>query len=218
MRTCSDGASSADAGASTTWPVRGGTPVEAPPLPSDTSASPCPCPVNMLRRSSDRSGISDPVGFGPGIALQDLTVTLVVRPKGQDLQPVWARFKGPGHGWGHADSVQGAQLRHLPIQDHPATSANDDIDLLGLVVAVGQSPLPGLYPVVGQPGTLGGQLAAGEARLLNRVKAESRGHILYVPEVPDRKAHMRMLWVRPVPARRIGKSGPPGLDRTDPVG
>src|SRR3954454_17134583 len=107
------------------------------------------------------------LSVAPEVVADQLAVALVARPEGEELQPVVAGLEGPGDGRRDADRVQRRDVAHVVVELDPAGAAQDDIDLLGVLVAVREAlALAGLDPVKGEADRLAAEVAAREARLL----------------------------------------------------
>src|SRR3954451_19814450 len=128
-------------------PIRGGT------------------PTTYERARTARASIPDEV-------LNDLGVALGAGAEGEDLQAVVASLECAGHRGGDADRIELPDLLYLVVELHPARPRDDHVDLLGLVVPVGERmALPGLHLLERDPDLLRVQVAVGEPGLLDLTEA-----------------------------------------------
>lgn len=99
-------------------------------------------------------------------------------PNASSSSPWGPPSERPGDRGRHADRIQGLELDRLAIQHNSSTSADDDVDLLGVVVAVRSVPLPRLDDVVSEACVLGVEGSPGKPSLLDRVVTKAGGHVL----------------------------------------
>src|SRR5687768_11221719 len=90
-----------------------------------------------LRSRQDNRTIGYPEGSVPK-ALDDLGVALVARAEREQLEALRPRFGHPRHPRREADRVHLAELDDLVVELDPAAAREHDVDLLGLVVSVGE--------------------------------------------------------------------------------
>src|SRR5215212_3903106 len=118
----------------------------------------------------------------PGSALapeggvgDQLAVALVMRAEGEQLEPVIARLEGAGDAGRDADRVERRDVDDVVVELHPPSAGEDHVDLLRLVVAVGEAlPGAGLDAMEGQSRALGLEVAPREPSLLPILVAELR--------------------------------------------
>src|SRR5947209_6135445 len=83
----------------------------------------------------------------PGILFDHLPVTLVMWPERQHLETVRASFQRTGDFRRDSDRVELSQLGDLAVKVDASAATNHDVDLLGLIVAVGALALARLDSV-----------------------------------------------------------------------
>ena len=89
--------------------------------------------------------------------------------------PLGAGLEGAGDLGRDPDRVERLDLDDLVVELHPAGAAEDDVDLLGLLVLVAErAALARLQPVMADAGLLGVEVVLGEARLLHLLHARIR--------------------------------------------
>src|SRR6476660_2761054 len=109
-------------------------------------------------RAAPRASFRPPV-------LDQLAVSVVPRSECEQLDPVGAALEGADHAGGDADRVESLDVEDVVVELHPAGAADDDVDLLGLLVAVAEGlPLARLDAVEAEAGLLGVEVAVGEGR------------------------------------------------------
>src|SRR3954464_7386497 len=115
------------------------------------------------------------LGVAPEVVADQLAVALVARPEGEELQPVVAGLEGARDSGRDADRVQRRDVAHVVVELDPAAAAHDDIDLLGVLMAMGEAlALARLDPMKREADRLAAQVPAREARLLRLREAELR--------------------------------------------
>src|SRR5436190_13511985 len=67
-----------------------------------------------------------------------LPVPLVARAEGKQLDAIWAALEGADHAGGDTNRVEALELEDVVVELHPARAGDDDVDLLGLLVAVSE--------------------------------------------------------------------------------
>src|ERR1700756_778252 len=104
--------------------------------------------------------------FAPEV-LDELAGGLHARPEHEPLAPVGSRLERAGRAGAHAHGVERRQLDQVAVElDSPATGEND-VDLLGGLVAVGERlALAGLDDEVVHAGLLSTEVAGGKAGFL----------------------------------------------------
>src|SRR4051812_12020515 len=108
----------------------------------------------------------------------------MVRAEGDELQPIRAGLERSGRRGRHADAVQRAHVEDLVLELYPAASLEDDVDLLGLPVAMGErAALGGVQAEERHAGTLGGQGLAGHPRFPAVVEAVGGSGVVHGAEV-----------------------------------
>src|SRR4051794_6822690 len=126
----------------------------------------------MFRVSADSASVAPPAGDDPAIAV-------AARPEGDHLDALVARLEGPGHLRGDADRVEPLDLDDLVVEFEQPAAANDDVDLLRLLVDVTEGlPFPRLQAVEAEAGVLGLDVVLGEPCLHGVAEAELGGRVL----------------------------------------
>ena len=150
----------------------------------------------------------------------------MVSADGEELQALGPGLEGPRRRGRDADGVQRADVAELVVELDPAAPAQDDVDLLGGGVAVGErAALPGPQAEEGHPGALGAQRGARDpglpavaeavprGRVVDRVQADLREGVGHAAGLPGPAAQV-------TPGRRRGGAGrgprPAGLHASDP--
>src|SRR3954466_12279547 len=138
----------------TSWP----TSARIPSTPSTSVA---------IGAQSIPASVAPPAG-------NDLAVTVAARPEGDHLEALVAGFEGAGHLRGDADRIEPLDLDDLVVEFEQPTAANDDVDLLRLLVDVAEGlPFPRLEPVEAEAGVLGLDVVLGEPCLHVVAEAET---------------------------------------------
>jgi hypothetical protein len=140
--------------------------------------------LNHLRlsvRDPDASAaLHEPVlrSAGPGV-VDRLPVGLVVRSEGEELEPVGARLEGARDLRRDADRVERADVGEVVAELDAPAPGQDDVDLLGVDVAMGERAAhPRLEPEVRDAGLLRAERRAGDARLPVVAEAVARRGVL----------------------------------------
>src|SRR4051812_708101 len=81
----------------------------------------------------------------PGL-VDELSVPGMMRAEGDELQTLGSGLEGSRDLRSDADRVQGAKVEDLVVELDPPGAAQDDVDLLGLGVAVGERRPPSRPP------------------------------------------------------------------------
>src|SRR4029078_12735510 len=111
--------------------------------------------------------------FRPPVA-DRLAVALVAGTEDDQLDPVRPALELPGDARREAHRVKPGEVDDGVVELHPAAAADHDVDLLGLVVPVGERlALPRLDAVEADAGLLGVEVAARETCLLPLRGAET---------------------------------------------
>jgi hypothetical protein len=131
---------------------------------------------------------------------EELAVAGAQGAEGEQLEAVRTALEGPGHGGGDADGVQRSDLRDVVVELDPAPARQDDVDLLGVLVAVAEG-LAGACPdaVMAEARLLGPELlvepclaAASSAsvslRMVCGVRADAVGTAVAGPLPPRRSS------------------------------
>ena len=87
-------------------------------------------------------------------------------PEGEQLETVGAGLEHPRHLRRDANRVEAVDLEDVVVELYPAGAGDDDVDLLGVLVAVGEAlALAGLDPVEGEADRLAAEVLARKRRL-----------------------------------------------------
>src|SRR5690348_6442479 len=101
------------------------------------------------------------------MVLHELAVLVVVRAEGEELEPLVAGLELADDVRGHAQRGQRLEVDDVVTELDAAAAGEHDVDLLGLVVLVGEALAPArLDAVEAHAGVLGLEVAAAEAGLL----------------------------------------------------
>src|SRR3954452_22546903 len=137
-----------------------------------------PCTSVAIGAQSIPDSVAPPVG-------DDLAVAVAARPESEHLEALVAGFEGARHLRRDADRVERLDLDDLVVEFEEAAAADDDVDLLGLLMDVAEGlPFARLDPVEAEAGVLGIEVVLGEARLHDVVaEAELRRRVLDLVEL-----------------------------------
>src|SRR2546423_5691274 len=115
----------------------------------------------------------------PRKVLDDLGVALGARAEGDQLQALVSRLECARDRRANPDGVELADLLHLVVELHSAGARDNDVDLLRLLVAVGEG-MPPTPPhlLERDPDLLRAQVAMGKTRPLDLAEALGPRHVL----------------------------------------
>src|SRR5581483_7677638 len=114
------------------------------------------------------------------------------RPEDQYLEPVRAGFERSRDAWTDPYGVERPEIDEVVVELHPARAREDDVDLLGVPMTVGERlPLRRLHRQQIEPRLLGSELCPGEASLLRVRQAVLGRAVLHRAEVDLRVGHGR---------------------------
>ena len=83
-------------------------------------------------------------------------VASIERPEGEDFEAFFAGLERPYYGRSHPYQVSRLQVNDLVVELHATGAGDDEVDLLGPLVAMPEPlPLPRLEGVVAEPRLLG---------------------------------------------------------------
>src|SRR4051812_39488984 len=139
--------------------------------PTSWPASACipsiPCTSVAIGAQSIRASVAPPAG-------DDLAVAVAARAEGEHLEPLVSGFEGAGHLRGDPDRVERLDLDDLVVELEQPAAADDDVDLLRLLVDVAEGlPFPRFEPVEAEAGVLGLDVVLGEPCLHVVAEAEA---------------------------------------------
>src|SRR4051812_46835342 len=101
-----------------------------------------------------------------------------MRAEGEELEAVGPRLERARGARADADRVQRLDLADIVVELHAAAAADDDVDLLGARMAVGErAALAGAQPEVRDAGRLGAERLASGARLPAVAEAVARRRV-----------------------------------------
>src|SRR3954454_253786 len=150
--------------------------------------------VTLVRQGTSRPPLGAAVRALLDPEVRDhLRVALVPRAEREDLEPLGPGLERARHARRHADRVERADRHDVVVELDAPVTGEDDVDLLGLLVAVTEGrALARLEDEVHEAGPLGLEVAAREARLLDLAEPVLGGQVLDLAEVADRVAHARV--------------------------
>src|SRR4051794_8722641 len=179
------------------------TTTRAPPGPTSCVWPLTGPPRRRCRRSGQSRvtrGLRRSRGAIPGTACHrsvpelpdDLGVAGHARPERHELQAVRTGLEAAGGPRLNVDGVELVDVDDLVVELHPAGAVEDDVDLLGLLVAVAERlSLVRAQPLVAEARALEPELLAREAGLARLPQTRLGRHVLDVAQVADRVAHAR---------------------------
>src|SRR3954454_15534232 len=127
-----------------------------------------PCTSVAIGGQSIPASVAPPAG-------DDLAVAVAARPEGKHLEPLVSSFEAASHPRGDSDRVEPLDLDDLIVEFEQPAAADDDVDLLRLLVDVAEGlPFPRLEAVEGETGVLGLEVFLGEPCLHVVAEAEPR--------------------------------------------
>ena len=122
----------------------------------------------------------------------------MTRPKDEQPQALVAGLEGPRDRRGNAYRIERRDLDDLVVELQPSGPFEHDVDLLRVLVAVGEGlTLAGFDYVEGEADRIRFEVLPREACLLYLREAELGRHVLDLAQVLDRVAHAASLPPRP---------------------